>query len=272
MAATRSAIQKPAPRPVAASSGGTAVWGDAVLVEVIGLGLGVAVASAAQCAGMGGCVGGEVSCSKLSGTLVWWHGQSPATSWRSWVASCVGRCGCAVQQGEDGGNEDEGGDGGGGEAADDGAAERRVLFAAFAEAERHGDHADDHGEGGHHDGTEAGSSGFDGGEDGVVMLFIALLGEGDDEDGVGGGDAHAHDGAHERGHAEGGAGGEEEEDDAGECGGQRGDDDEGIEPGLEVDDDEEVDEDDGEGEAADEADVGAFMVSTWPRTWTKLPG
>ena len=39
----------------------------------------------------------------------------------------------------------KGGDGGKEQAADDGAAERRVLFAAFAEAERHGQHAEDHG-------------------------------------------------------------------------------------------------------------------------------
>ena len=50
-----------------------------------------------------------------------------------------------------------------GEAADDGAAERGVLLAAFAEAEGHGDHADDHGERGHDDGAEAGGAGFDGG-------------------------------------------------------------------------------------------------------------
>ena len=86
----------------------------------------------------------------------------------------------------------------------------------------------------------------------------AVFGEGDDEDAVGGGDAHAHDRAHERGNAERGVGEEEEEHDAGERGGQRGDDDEGIEPGLEVDDDEQVDEDDGEDEAGEEADVGVL--------------
>ncbi len=93
--------------------------------------------------------------------------------------------------------------------------------------------------------------------DSIAVLLKAVLGEGDDEDAVGGGDAHAHDRAHERRDAEGGAGGEEEEDDSGERGGQRGDDDEGVEPGLEVDDDEQVDEDDGEDETGDEAEVGA---------------
>src|SRR5689334_12721680 len=37
------------------------------------------------------------------------------------------------------------------QAADDGAAQRRVLFTAFTQAERHGEHADDHRAGGHDD-------------------------------------------------------------------------------------------------------------------------
>ena len=111
-------------------------------------------------------------------------------------------CACGRAAGRRRGNEDQGGDGGAEQAADDGAAERGVLLAAFAGAERHGDHADDHGERGHHDGAEAGGAGFDGGLDGVAVLLETLLGEGDDEDAVGGGDAHAHDGAHQRGHAE----------------------------------------------------------------------
>jgi hypothetical protein len=105
--------------------------------------------------------------------------------------------------------------------------------------------------------AEARGAGFDGGADGVAVFLEALLGEGDDEDAVGGGDAHAHDGSHQRGHAERGVGEEEEDHDAGQRRGQRGDDDEGIEPRLEVDDDEQVDEDDGEAEAAEQAGVGA---------------
>ena len=52
-------------------------------------------------------------------------------------------------------------------------------------------------------------------------------------------------------------GDEEEEDDAGKRGRQRGDDDEGIEPGLEVDHDQQIDEHDGEGQAGEQAEVGA---------------
>src|SRR5258707_1174399 len=48
---------------------------------------------------------------------------------------------------------------------------------------------------------------------------------------------------------------EKKDDDAGESGGERGDDDEGIEPGLEIQDDKQVDENDGEDQAAEEAGV-----------------
>jgi hypothetical protein len=88
------------------------------------------------------------------------------------------------------------------------------------------------------------------------VLGEPLLGEGHDQDAVGGPDPHAHDGAHQHGHAQRGVGQEEEHDDARQRGGQRRDDDERIEPGLEVHDVQQVDEHDREGEAAEEADVG----------------
>src|ERR1700732_1376553 len=44
------------------------------------------------------------------------------------------------------GNKHQGCDGGKDQAADHGAAERRVLLAALAEAERHRQHADNHGQ------------------------------------------------------------------------------------------------------------------------------
>ena len=89
----------------------------------------------------------------------------------SWMRSCGARFSPPCSRGEDRGNEDQGGDGGEEQAADDGAAEGRVLLAAFACAERHGDHADDHGEGGHADGTEAGGAGLDGGDEGVAVCL-----------------------------------------------------------------------------------------------------
>ena len=47
------------------------------------------------------------------------------------------------------------------QAANHRAAERRVLLATFAQAERHRQHADDHGQGGHEDGANAGAAGLE---------------------------------------------------------------------------------------------------------------
>ena len=58
------------------------------------------------------------------------------------------------------------------QAADDGAAERSVLLAAFAEAEGHGHHADDHGESGHDDRTDANEAGF---ESGVAAFLPSAI-------------------------------------------------------------------------------------------------
>src|SRR5580704_16119145 len=55
----------------------------------------------------------------------------------------------AVQEAEYRGYKNERCDGGAEQTADDRATERRILLAAIAEAEGHGNHADDHGQGGH---------------------------------------------------------------------------------------------------------------------------
>ena len=81
--------------------------------------------------------------------------------------------------------------------ADDRAAERSILFAAFAETESHGHHADDHGERGHDDWTNADEAGLERGFDGAFAFGQLFAGEGDHEDAVGGGYTHAHDGASE---------------------------------------------------------------------------
>src|SRR5215470_17166558 len=80
-----------------------------------------------------------------------------------------------MEQAEHGGNEDQSGDGGAEEAADDRAAERRVLLAAVAQAEGHGNHADDHGQRRHEHGSEARYSRLDGGLARVAVLGQALL-------------------------------------------------------------------------------------------------
>src|SRR5665213_4368177 len=54
-----------------------------------------------------------------------------------------------MQHAEHSGHEEQSGDGGANQTADHCAAERSVLFAAFAQAQRHRDHTDDHGERGH---------------------------------------------------------------------------------------------------------------------------
>ena len=54
------------------------------------------------------------------------------------------------------------------------------------------------------------------------------------EDAIGGGDAHAHDRAHQRRDAKRGVSDKQENDDAGQRGGQRRDDNERIQPGLEI--------------------------------------
>src|SRR5580704_18175612 len=72
--------------------------------------------------------------------------------------SAAGRDGLGmvpVNDAEDDGNEDERGDRRKNQPTDDGATERRVLLATLAQAERHGGHADDHGERRHQHRAEA---------------------------------------------------------------------------------------------------------------------
>ena len=59
------------------------------------------------------------------------------------------RTGAAIEKAKDGGDKDECGHRCAKQAADHCAAERSILLAAFAEAERHGEHADDHRHGRH---------------------------------------------------------------------------------------------------------------------------
>ena len=156
------------------------------------------------------------------------------------------------------GHEEERGEGGQGQAADDGPAQRGVLLAAFAQAQGHGQHADDHRQGGHDDGAQARQAGGKGGPPGIGARDPLIVGEGDHQDGIGGGHADAHDGAHEGGHADGGVGDPEHPEDAGQCAGKGHENDERVEPGLEVDDHDEIDEDDGEDQA--EAQAGEGVV------------
>src|ERR1700733_1194892 len=80
-----------------------------------------------------------------------------------------------------------------------------------------------------------------------------VFGEANHQNAVGGGHAHAHDGAHHRWDTQRGARDKEKDYDSGHGGGKRGDDDEWIEPGLKVNHDEKVDQDDGKYQAAQQA-------------------
>ena len=110
----------------------------------------------------------------------------------------MGRIFPAVNDAEHGGYKKQGGCRRKEQTADDGPAQGRILFAAFAKAEGHGHHADDHGQGRHHYGTQAGISGLKDRGDRIIALGHPLAGVADHENAVGGGHAHAHDGPRQR--------------------------------------------------------------------------
>ena len=76
---------------------------------------------------------------------------------------------------------------------------RKRFPRALAGCQGHGDHAGDHGKGGHENGAESAGGAFDGGQGGSGRPGARLrLGERDQENRVGHGDADRHDRAHER--------------------------------------------------------------------------
>src|SRR6266540_4290591 len=125
-------------------------------------------------------------------------------------AACSGLLGPrrgAAEEAVDRGNEEEGGGGRDQKPADDRAAQGGVLLPSLAEAERHGQHADQHRGRGHEHGAQARASR-------VQALAPLVVGEGHHEDGVGGGHPDRHDRAHQGGDAEGRLADEEHPDDA----------------------------------------------------------
>ena len=128
------------------------------------------------------------------------------------------------------------------------------MFAAIAETERHRHHTDDHRRGRHEHGTQAPGTRLPRGTDGIAAFREILPGEGDDEHGIRGGHAKAHDRAHHRRNAERGRGEMQPPSGSGKRAGERGEDDEGIEPALEIDHEQQVDERDGHHEPDTEAD------------------
>ena len=78
-----------------------------------------------------------------------------------------------VNQAEHHRHEEQRRDGREHQAADDRAAERRILLAAFAQAQRHRQHADDHRQRRHQDRAEAREAGFERGLDGAAVVVRA---------------------------------------------------------------------------------------------------
>jgi hypothetical protein len=162
----------------------------------------------------------------------------------------------AAEYAVDHGHEKQSGDGCQQQAADHGAAERSVLLAAFAEAERHRQHAHDHGQRRHNHRTQARVAGFERGGNRVGARLALIVGEVDQQNAVGGGHADTHDGAHQGWHVDGGLGDEEHQQDAGKRAGQRHQDDERVKPGLEVHHHDEIHQDHREHQADTQADEG----------------
>src|SRR5271156_1449161 len=102
------------------------------------------------------------------------------------------------------GHKDQSRDRGKDQTAYDRASQRGILFAAITQSQGHGNHPDNHGQRSHADRAEASKSCLDGGENGVLMLFVTDLCERDHENAVSGGDAHTHDGPHKSGNTESG--------------------------------------------------------------------
>ena len=96
----------------------------------------------------------------------------------------------------------------------------------------------------HDHGPESRAARFQRGGQRVLALRELLARETDDQNAVGRGDAHAHDGAGEGGHGQRRIGEEQHPDDARQSRRKPHDDHERIDPGLEIDDDQKVDQDD----------------------------
>src|SRR5579859_13498 len=98
-----------------------------------------------------------------------------------------------VNDRKDARNEEQSREGGEQQPADHRATERRVLLAAFSHANGHGHHADNHGQRGHDNRAHAYKAGLQRGFPGVFAFIQLFAREGNHQNAVGGGHAHAHD-------------------------------------------------------------------------------
>src|SRR4051812_24048693 len=83
----------------------------------------------------------------------------------------------SMTEAEDDRDEEKGRYGGEEQAADDGASDRGILLAAFAEAEAHGKHADDHGQGSHEHRAQPGRARRQGRGEGFRAFAIVRAGK-----------------------------------------------------------------------------------------------
>ena len=74
-----------------------------------------------------------------------------------------------MQQAKNGRDEKQRGNRRENQSSDDRAAERRILFASFAQSHGHGNHADNHGQSGHQYRTEACKTGFNRRQHGIAL-------------------------------------------------------------------------------------------------------
>src|ERR1700722_1811450 len=124
-----------------------------------------------------------------------------------WLSLLFGRYagiafrGPSMQEAENRRNKYQCGNGGTQQTTDDGAAERRVLLASFAQTQRHWNHADDHGQGGHNDRPKPGVSRLNRGFYWIPVMKELFLRERNHKDAICCRYAHAHDRAHQCGDA-----------------------------------------------------------------------
>src|SRR5271157_228271 len=104
----------------------------------------------------------------------------------------------AVNDGKDARHEEKRGQGGEEQAANDRAAQGRVLLAAFAEANGHGHHADDHRQCGHDHGTHTHEARLQSRVRSAAAFVQLFTREGNHQNAVRGGHTHAHDSAGKR--------------------------------------------------------------------------
>src|ERR1019366_5084038 len=135
------------------------------------------------------------------------------------------------------------------QSADYGAPQRSILLGTRAERKRHREHPENPRERGHDDRAEADAAGLDSRGERTIAFLAQLVGESDQQVGVGDADTYRHDRAHQRFDVDGRTRYREHPEHAGQRSRPRINDDERLEPRLKVRDHQQVHEDDGQDES-----------------------